>query len=789
MLNNHLKIAWRLAWKVKSFTFLNIVGLSLGFAGFMLASAYINRENNYDRWNPNFENIYLVGIEVDGKASDMTPASLSPAIKAQLPEVEESGRANRAPFEVAFLGDDVYFIKDWVGADRSLARIFGVEAAGFSLQKSKLPRSILVTSAVAQTLFPNERKAQFEPKRVVLSSEDSGIYEFIHGTTKARRSSVFTFECIGIKDDIAADGDFGNSHVYQTFIQVKSGTDAQQLTKKINSIYHNSISKEKDISHSGIAKGIIYLDPLKNLHLHPRHGSSIGYKIVVALGVLSSVILLLAAINFANLMIVQAQKRAKEIGIKKVLGINRKQLYAQFLSEVFVQCICAFLVAACLVVLGWKVLSHYFNYEFTSLRFETSMLLPLATALLLTVFICGLYPATILSGYNAIAIVKGNYRGLRKTLFQQKSVLIFQFVIVFVFLSIMLVINRQMVFIKESDRGFSADQVVYIKNLAFFNKPGVFAELRNKMREIPGIMFATVATNVPGGIPPKNQEFRYAGRPYSLGHIAVDYEYFETLDIRLIKGRLFSSRFPDTLTSAILNESATKSLGLKTRIGSVISGCGEDFKIIGVVKDSKMQGFEYPVQPIIYTIKNPCNVPKVEIMAKISALKTGPVLLNLKKKWATINKHDGQHFIYEFVDEKYAALHLGQQQLEQTFTAFTILIILVALLGLCSISAFAIRQREKEIAIRKVVGAGSSQILLLLNRPFLRIAIIAILFAAPIAYGGSYLWLETFAYRVDLSWWIFAASGVLLLLLAFVTVTFQALRAAVANPIKSLRTE
>lgn len=787
MLKNYLKIAWRAARKSGFFTVLNVTGLAIAFTGFILAYAYINYENSYDQWNPDLENIYLVGIEINGKASNMTPASLSPAINAQLPEIEESGRTNRAPYEVPFLSDDIYFIKNWVGADRSIARIFDIEAEGLSIQNPKGGQTTLVTQAVARKLFPTNKGPAFTPQKVMLASEQSGLTEYIHGIAQPRGRSIFTYECIGFKDDIA-DGRTGD--IFETYIQVKPGTDIRQLREKINAIYRRTVSKERDVLNTSLAIGQIYLDPLKNLHLRPRHGSSIGYKITVVLGVLSAIILLLAGINFANLMVVQAQKRAKEIGVRKILGVYRTQLIFQFLTEVFVQCICAVLIAACLVTLGWNIMITYFGYEFSAFSFDSAMIKPLGLAILLTVIISGLYPAVVLSAYNPITIIKGNFQVSLKAPVFRTSLLVFQFVIACVFISVMLVINQQMMFIKNSDKGFNASQVLYIKNLAIFNKPGDFTEVRNRMKEIPGVISTTVATNIPGGIPPRNQEFSCFGRPVSLAHIAVDYEYFETLGIRLIKGRLFSSGFPaDTLNSAIINEAAFNTLALKTSAGTVISGCGEELKVIGVVKDSKMQGFEHFVQPTIYTIKNTCNVPKVEIMAMLSVAQTGAVLSELEKQWSSINKRDGNHFTYEFVDEKYARLYSGQEKLQQAFTSFTVLIILVALMGLFSMSAFAISLREKEVGVRKVLGASVIKILILLNRPFLKVVSIAVLIATPIAWWGSTRWLETFTYRVDLPWWIFAATAVLALVLVSVTVTYQALKAALINPIKSLRTE
>jgi len=796
MNTNNLKIAWRAAWKSKLFTVLNILGLAIGFAGFILAYAYINRENSYDVWNPNYDHIYLVGLTQGGEASDLTPAALAPAIQSKMPEVARIGRVASAPFEVPFISNDhMFYVKHWLGADKTIADIFAVQVDGLAINPSKESKLGILSSEVGKKLFPKEKEIAFkDPKPLALMNEESGVFENINGIAKAHPLSNFEYDYLALTDDIAAGKGDGDASVYQTYLQVKPGTDIHLLETKINALYKNEIAKAKETINTSRANSHVYLDPLKNLHLRPKHGSNTGYKITVALGVLSIIILLLACINFANLMLVQAQKRAKEIGMKKVFGVSRKQLTAQFLIEVFIQCLTAAAIASFLIVMCWNTLTKYFGYHFPLFDFNVTVFVQLASAVLFATLISGVYPALMLSGYRTIAMIKGSLLSGYQSQTFRNALLTFQFVIAFGFLSAMLIINQQMTWIKKGDRGFNTDQVVHIKSLTVFNKPAEFRTIRNQMKAIPGIAKVTVATHTPGGLAPKDEEFNYIDKSYALNHLGVDYEYFETLGMQVKDGRIFSEQFPaDTTHAIVLNETAAATLGIQAAQGQTIRICAVSHHLIGIVKDSKMQGFEQLVKPTAYTLQSKCSMPdhppKYEILVKLETGKVHSALSALEKQWSTINKKDGKYFIYDFVDQKYAALYAKQSQLQQSFTAFTLLIILVALIGLFSMSAYAISLREKEVGIRKVLGANARQILLLLNKPFIKLVTLAMIIAIPVTWWGTELWLNTFAYRIELSWWIFLLAAVFAWALAFLTVSYQVIKAAIVNPVHALRDE
>lgn len=786
---NNLKIAWRNVSRSKLFTSLNILGLALGFAGFILAYLYINRETSYDRWNPNVENIYLVGLTYQGTNTDLTPPALAGAIKAKLPEVVEVGRVSYFPYELPFISDyGQIYVNDWKAADLTIARMFGIEPVGLSLNDTVGPELNLLSPEIFRGLFPEDEAESFEPQMVMM--DPSGMFSYhIHGSTRKHRLSNLTYEALFLKPDLAGDN-HGDPLPYRTYIQVKPGTDVTQLAEKIKHVYRQEISPQHHVVISAFAKGDAYLDPLKNLHLRPKHGSNTGYITVWALAVLSGIILMLAGINFANLMVVQANRRAKEIGLKKVFGVRRAQLTLQFMGEVLVQCLLAALLAWGLVVLCRNGLQKWFASDLASFATDGQIVWQLLLAAGFTTLVSGSYPAVILSGYHPVNILKGNFQTSHRTAWFRHGLLAFQFVIAMVFISGMFVLHKQLDYMRKGDKGFDAEQVVYIKNLMLLNNPADFRPFRDRMLAYPGIVSATVASSVPGGVPPAEREFAYIDEVRKVDHLAVDFDYVETMGMEVLHGRSLTERFAaDSANGALVNESFANAFGVDSPIGKTIRGCDTDFRIVGVVKDSKIAGFQQVVRPTVYSMQNACGQHKIEILVKIKPGTAQQTLAALEKDWKSINRLDGEHFRYEFLDQKYAALHAQQEQLESAFSAFTMLSIAIAMMGLFSMSAYSISIRQKEMSIRKVLGASVGQLFMQLNRPFFRIFLVANLIALPMAYLLVDRWLATFAYRITVHWWMFALAGAAALLIALLTVAYQSVRAAYANPVDSLRDE
>ncbi|RZJ82037.1 MAG: FtsX-like permease family protein, partial [Flavobacterium sp.] len=404
-------------------------------------------------------------------------------------------------------------------------------------------------------------------------------------------------------------------------------------------------------------------------------------------------------------------------------------------------------------------------------------------------FIAGIYPAIVLSGFKPALVLKGNFSTSKQSYWLRNGLLVFQFCIAVVFIISLLTINSQLKYMRTQDVGFSANQVVYIKNLTLFNSPAKFEPVREKILKIPGIKSATVANFIPGG---QNGIDSYTsnGITANIDLVYVDFDYFETLDVKLKEGRFFSREFKtDTANSAVINESTVAKYGLKNPIGQTIRGSNTDYKIVGVIKDFKSQGFENAVQPTIYVVKYSYGSAKIEVMLKIEEGKMTSALATLKSQWSQINPKDGEDFRYEFLDELYGKLFKKQEQLQSVFFAAALLTIFIAILGLFAFAKYITNGRIKEIAVRKILGANDLQIFKLINTSFFVMVVIANVISWPLAYVLTKIWLSTFAYRIDIPFLPFAFSAIITILLTIITVTVQARNAVKANPVDALKYE
>mgnify|MGYP002384299040 CR=1 FL=1 len=719
-------------------------------------------------------------------------AGLAPAIEAGIPEVMYAGRVNQAPFEVPFITDrGVFHVNKWLGADLQIAKMFRIRTRENVLETSGRSRLGILGPEAGKVLYHD----RLFKEGLMMGNRKSGMpMEIDDIAMESPGLSIISFDFLNILRDIT-EGFGGAEHMppVMTFIQLKPGADPGLAAQKINILYQRQVAWLHKLPSGVSQHTTLYLDPLRNLHLRPLHGSNTGYIVAMVIGILAAAILLLAAINYTNLMVTQANKRAKEIGLKKIFGVSRSRLAFHFWMEILVQCLLAAFIGWGLVMLGEGAVQKWIGDEPGSYTGGAALVWQLGLAALGTAPVAGVYPAIVLSGYRPVRILRGNFQTGHKGTRLRHGLLAFQFFIAIVFLSSMFLVRKQLDFMRHSDKGFDPGQVVYIKNLVDFGaqKPLVaFETVRNRLKAIPGVEHATVATSVPGGAQPVLTTAEYRDARYEVGHIGVDYEYFEAMGMEVLAGRVFTDRFPaDSADGVVINEAAMKALNIREAAGQHIRCCNTDLRLIGVVRDARMQGFDEAVGPVVYTVRNLCEPFKSEILVRIGKGHTQSALAAIEKEWTEINAFDGDYFRYEFVDEKYAALFREQSRLESAVSMFAALAMIVAMMGLFSMSAHSIRVREKEMTIRKVLGASVRQVFLQLNKPFFRIFVLANLVAAPIVYFLAQRWLSQFVYRIEIEWWIFVAAGLAAALIALLTVSCQAVKAAVANPVESLRTE
>jgi putative ABC transport system permease protein len=791
MFRLNLKIALRNLWRNKNITSINIGGLAIALAAFILIMMYFTYETSFDKTNPNYKNIYVVGRIYPEFKTNYTSPPLAKAIKQNFPEVELAGLTKKGSFEMVLRnGNRTAFIKNFLQVDYNAAKILDLKPnKGLERPAGKTDRLNYLSNERMKALFPDKKDSK--PEMVGAGSSTSGITSKINGSIVNNLHSNITFDGVSVASELGQGENYGYNN-YNTYIQVKPGTDVADLEQKITRLYKAELLKDETDQKTidEIKKVTTFLDPLENQHLKPKAGNDAPYKILIALSVLGVLILVIACINFTNLSIAQATKRAKEVGVKKVMGVYRFQLITQFLTEIFVQCLTATILALILAELALPSFNNLFQVDLSIWYIHNDLIWQLPLILCLITILAGIYPALVLSGFKPALVLKGNFSTSKQSHWLQNCLLVSQFSIAVIFIIGLFMISSQLKYMRSQDLGFTANQVVYIKNNAYFNDPAKFKPVRDKILKIPGIKTATVATSVPDGSNNGMNGYTFNGIQHSIDFVDVDFDYFETLNIRLKEGRFFSPIFKtDTANSIVINESTVALFGMKNPVGQTISGCSIDYKITGVVKDFKSQGFESAIQPAVYAIKNPCGNPKLQIMLKIEQSKMTDALAALKAQWPEINAKDGEDFRYEFLDELYGKLFKKQEQLQSVFFAAATLTFFIAILGLFAFAKYITNGRIKEIAVRKILGASDIQILKLINSSFLTMVVLANMISWPLAYILTNKWLQTFAYRVDLPVFPFVVSALITILLTVITVSIQARKAVRANPVRALKYE
>jgi len=789
MFKLNLKIALRNLWKNKGITAINVGGLAIALAAFILVTLYFTYETSFDKQNKNYDHIYVIGRSLPEFKTNYTPPSLGKIAKENFPEIEAVGVMKLGGFEIPINNNaSTVFAKKILTLDYEAAKMFNLKVANGLIKPVGDERLFYVSNELMQTLFPNKKDSQ--PEMVTLGGKTEGQPGKLMGGVFADPHSNISFDAISIANEIGVGENYGYNN-YFTYLQVKPGTDITNLTQKINTLYQAEMLKAGYDPNNKYFKGTTtFLDPLKNQHLRPKAGSDANYKVLIALSVLGFLILVIACINFTNLSIAQATKRAKEVGVKKVMGAYRFQLTFQFMIEILMQCLVATALGLMIAELILPQFNNLFLVELSIWNISTGLLWQLPLILLFITLVAGFYPAMVLSGFKPVAVLKGNFQTSKQSYWLRNSLLVVQFSIAVIFITGLLIINSQLKYMRTQDVGFKAAQVVHIKNMTIFSNPAVFEPVRDRIMKIDGVKSVTVANVVPDGSDMGANKYTVEGKEAVINFLDVDFDYFETLAIKLKDGRLFSKDFKtDTLNSAILNEAAIVKYGLINPIGKTIRGCGIDYKIVGVVKDFKAQGFEKPVEPTIYMINDPCGNQKLEIMLKIEESKMAAVLATLKEQWSDINKRDGDNFRYQFLDEMYGKLFLKQEQLQAVFFAAAVLTIFIAILGLFAFAKYITNARIKEIAVRKILGASNFQILKLINSSFFAMVLIANLISWPLAYILTKKWFATFAYRIDMPVFPFVLSAVVTILLTLITVSIQAQKAVKASPVDALKYE
>jgi len=797
MFRNYLKIAWRNTVRSISYSSINMIGLAAGLCSFIVILLYMNYELSYDKWSPELNKVYHVSLHEQEDFLNTTPAPLAGFLAQKYPDAEAATmlQSHGDNESLVAAGENKFYQKNIVSVDSNFLKVFPYKlAAGDAVTALNAPKTAILTRDLSRKLFGNE-----DPIGKTIKLNDradlvvTGVLEDQPGATHLPVGML-------THDPFGRHNNTWDNYSYQTYIKLKQPETDATIETAINRLYYNERLKHAGVSFESYTKAgpktNLFVDQVPRLHNFPKHGSS-NFSTVTILLILAVLLLLAGAINFSNLAIAKSISRAREVGIRKVMGSGRKQLILQFMCETAMQCLVSLVIAIILLAVALPYINNSFNISLGFLQQHEMLrvVLQLAGCLLGIILLSGLYPSVYLSKFNAAKVLKGDYStGKKGTLFRN-SLIVVQFMVSVFFITGIIAIKSQMSFMQTKDKGFSGEQLIRIETRQETRENG-FDNARNMLLSVPGVVSVAKTTKVPGDnlfADTSTFPFENNGKTYRMSSVKVSTDYFKTLRVPLKKGRLFTNDVQDQQTrTAIINESAAKKLGLPDPVGGNITFPGCDsipIRIVGVVKDFNVRGFESEVQPEVFTIGNQACMFQSggAIVVKLDSRHAQQSIAGITKAWKKIEP--AFPLRYSFVDQNFEQLFISYVRLEKIITFFGLVAIMISVMGLFALTAFFTRQRTKEIGVRKVLGASVLQLTAMLSRDFIYLVLLSVFIITPFTWWMVQKWLQTFAYRVDISCWMFFAAGVTAIFIAIITVSFQSVKAALANPADSLRSE
>jgi putative ABC transport system permease protein len=798
MFINYLKIAFRSLLKNKRYSVVSIGGLAVGLAGFILILMYVDHEFSYDKWLPDHQQIYRAEFDANFNGKDafrgpLLPDGIAKAGVAAVPEIKAGTRlANR---EMILKNNAKQInVKHVYRADSSFFDVFQYPFL-YGNPKTALddPNTIVLTKGLSERLFGNEN-----PVGRSLYLVDGKKTITVTGVLKENNQPTsLEFDAL-VSYNYFTESWFNNHTVI--YFLLKRNADPivvqNKLTKVLQSKAATYFEQVNGMTiqqwlQSGRKWGI-HIQPISDLHLHPfwDPGSSKVISItVIGIFLLGLLILIVAAINFMNMATAQASSRAKEVGVKKVMGSSHIALSWQFLTEYLIQCLIALLIALIIAKFCLPLFNRTLNIQLT--MFTKYNFLRHGIQIVLAIFgvtlLSGLYPALFLSGYQPAKVLKGNFSRGSKGSGLKKSLLTIQLFIAVLFLIGTAVIFLQIKYLQKRDLGFRPDQVItfQLRGKSFED----YNSFKNRVAAVPGVKDVSRSMSPLTNFNAINK-ITYKGENYSSPTEQVGFDYFKTLGIPIDAGRVFSPEYStDSADAAVLNETAVRTMHLKSPIGAIVSFNKSKFHIIGVVKDFQFAGVDKAIPPMFFFMqREPAwSERRGTAFVKINGGQMKPALSQIEKIW---HEYDPSYdFHFQYANKIYAQVLNKYTQQGKIFLTFALLNILLALIGLYALAAFLSKSKTKEIGIRKVLGASNNDILKMLNKDFVWLVLIASLIAWPVTYLLAKEWLNSFPYRIDIAINPFVIATVILLLITMLTVSIQAWRAANANPVEALKYE
>jgi putative ABC transport system permease protein len=805
MFKNYIKTALRNIKRNKLYSVLNIAGLAIGVACCLLILLYVQDELSYDRFHEKSDRIYRVCSIFDIKDRYMNFAStahvLGPMFKDEYPEVENFVRFNSYGSRRVIRYKNREFAEEkFIWVDNSIFEIFSFKLLKGNPEDALVkPNTVVITEEMAEKYFGQENPIG---KNLRVHNDTlylvTGVIENVPTNSHMRPDFFASFSTLDLKPKGNATEDLVSNIDYYTYVLLREGTDYKQLEQKFVGFVDRHIGALLK-SFGGTAK--YELEPLTSIYLHSERDGQLertgDVTYVYLFSGIGLFILLLACLNFMNLSTARSANRAKEVGLRKVVGAQRPQLMKQFIGESMILTFIALIFSLILVAFSMPIFNSISGKELTMTYFSSPhFLLGLASLFVFVSLIGGSYPAFFLSAFRPVDVLQGRLKRGTKSSVLRIALVSVQFTVSIVLIIGTLIVDKQLNFVRNRKLGYDKDHVIAlrIRNEETQKK---YQAIKNELLKHPNILKLSASSSLPLG---RNSFTAHhaVGKPEDelimLHTQIVDEDFIDTYNIEIVEGRNFSKEFAtDPQEAIILNEAAVKKLGWQDNsLGQQIElfmslHKRKKYKVIGIVKDYHFASLHEEIQPLVLYNANPYGGYHYRISMRTIPENIQETVAFVKSKW---REFDSQYPIeYVFLDEQYDALYRAEERLGQLFGYFTTLAIIIGCLGLFGLSAFSAEQRTKEIGIRKVLGATIPGVILLLVKEFTKWVLLAVLIAWPLGYYIMNTWLQNFAYRISLEFSTFLLAAALALIISIITVIYQAARAAIANPIDSLRYE
>jgi len=804
MFRNYLKTAFRSLGKNKLYSGINIIGLTVGLAACLLIGVFINHELSYDKFNANADKIVRVTMEYKNAETvnkvATTGTKVGPQFKRTFPAVEEYSRTFLSHGIVKY-GEKIFDEQRILFADDPFFKIFSFKLIeGNASSVLDAPEKIVLTRSMAKKYFGNDPDSYRDAinKTITAFGKEltvSGVCEDVPQNSQVKFDFVTQF--LNLSNGVKTEKWWEANWI--TYLLVRDKKDIPQLQQQIVAYMKtNEVRTEARLEGNNYLT--YHLEPLKTVHLR---SSLAGFEpngnmtYIYMFGVIALLILIIASANYTNLATAQSTGRGNEIGMRKVLGASKKQVFFQFIGE---STVITFLSAAIALALGIFLIPYFNNItgkEFTSdVLLQPIPIISLALFAIVVSFLAGFYPAMILSGTKVLGVLKKGFRITGGSGTLRKSLIVIQFSISVFLIIYTAIILQQMNFMQTKNLGYDKEHIAVLPISGKMRND--FQNIKEAITQVPGVEGVTAAYETPefvewgDGITVTDEKGK---KEISLKAMPVDLDFTKTLKMQLLAGRDFqqsdfammdtSNRSANFKQPYIINESLAKKIGWtpEQAIGKTISR-GDEGPVVGVIKDFNFSSLREPIGPILIFLGRDFSRA---FMVRINVNDMRPTLGRLEMMWK--QRIPDRPFTYHFLDEDYNKLYVGEQRSSTLFTVAATLAILLACLGLFGLAAFTTVQRTKEIGIRRVLGANITSITMLMAKNFLVMIGIAILIAIPLAWYAGNQWLQDFAFRIPVQGWVFMAASVATILIALATVGFHSVRSALMNPVKSLRTE